>query len=268
MSYSRRSLLAVGAALSSAGLLPMRPARAAVAGRDIDYQDGAAALEGYLAVDDSVKGKRPGILVMHTRRGLGEFIKERTQVLAQMGYVAFAADYFGKGVRPEADKDAQVESVRYRQDRVLARSRAQAALGWLQQHPLVDTSRIGVVGYCLGGLVALELARMGAPLSGTAVFHGSLDTPNPGEARNIKGRVLVMHGADDPVANQAEVQAFIKEMRDAKVDFELELYGGVVHGFTETKNGNDPAKGSAYNARAEKLSWASMQGFFHDMFPA
>jgi dienelactone hydrolase len=268
MSYSRRSLLAVGAALTSAGLLPLRPARAAVTGRDIDYKDGSAELEGYLAVDDTVKGKRPGILVMHTRRGLGEFIKERTQVLAQMGYVAFAADYFGKGVRPEADKDAQVESVRYRDDRVLARSRAQAALGWLQQHPLVDTSRIGVVGYCLGGLVALELARMGAPLSGTAVFHGSLDTPNPAEARNIKGRVLVMHGADDPVANQAEVQAFIKEMRDAKVDFELELYGGVVHGFTETKNGNDPSKGSAYNARAEKLSWASMQGFFHDMFPA
>ena len=109
---------------------------------------------------------------------------------------------------------------------------------------------------------------MGAPLVRHGRLHGSLDTPNPGEAHDIKGRVLVIHGADDPVADQAEVQAFIKEMRDAKVDFELELYGGVVHGFTETKNGNDPSKGSAYNARAEKLSWASMQGFFHDMFPA
>jgi dienelactone hydrolase len=111
-------------------------------------------------------------LVMHTRRGIGEFIKERTEALAAMGYVAFAADYFGKGVRPVADKDAQVESVKYRQDRALARSRAQASLDWLRQHPLVDTSRIGVVGYCLGGLVALELARMGlrspGPRSSTA----------------------------------------------------------------------------------------------------
>jgi dienelactone hydrolase len=266
MSYSRRSLLALGATLTSAGLLPSQPARAEILGKDIDYKDGAADLQGFLAVDDAVKTKRPGILLMHTRRGLGDFIMERTQVLADMGYVAFAADFFGKGVRPVADKDAQVESVRYRADRGLARSRAQAALDWLRAHPMVDANKIGVVGYCLGGMVALELARMGAPLSGTAVFHGSLDTPTPNDARNIKGRVLVMHGADDPVANQAEVQAFIKEMRDAKVDFELELYGGVVHGFTETKNGNDPSKGSAYNARAEKLSWASMQGFFRDVF--
>ena len=266
MSFSRRSLMALGAALTSAGLLPLRPARAAVAGKDVDYRDGAAELQGFLAVDEGVTQKRPGILVMHTRRGLGDFIKERTEALAGLGYVAFAADYFGKGVRPVADKDASVQSVKYRADRALARSRAQAALDWLEQHPLVDTKRIGVVGYCLGGLVALELARKGAPLSATAVFHGSLNTPTPNDARNIKGRVLVMHGADDPVANQQEVQDFIKEMRDAKVNFELELYGGVVHGFTETKNGNDPAKGSAYNARADRLSWASMQGLFHDVF--
>ncbi len=268
MSYSRRSLLAIAAALASAGSLSSRPVEAAVSSKDIAYRDGDAELEGFLAVDEGRSDKRPGILVMHTRRGLGDFIKERTELLAQMGYVAFAADFFGKGVRPVADKDAEVQSVKYRQDRALARSRAQAALDWLKQHPSVDTGRIGVIGYCLGGLVALELARSGAPLLGTAVFHGSLDTPAPQDARNIKGRVLVMHGADDPVANQAEVQGFIKEMRDAKVDFELELYGSVVHGFTEVKNGNDPSRGSAYNARAERLSWASMQGFFHDTFAA
>jgi dienelactone hydrolase len=267
MSYSRRSMFAVGAALASAALLPSRLARAVVSGKDIDYRDGDADLQGFLAVDEAVTDKRPGILVMHTRRGLGDFIKERSEALAHMGYVVFAADFFGKGVRPVADKDAQVQSVKYREDRVLARSRAQAGLDWLRQHPLVDTDKIGVVGYCLGGMVALELARSGAPLSGTAVFHGTLDTPNPHDAINIKGRVLVMHGADDPVANQQEVEAFIGEMRVAKVDFELELYGGVVHGFTETKNGNDPSRGSAYNARADKASWASMQRFFHEVFP-
>jgi len=169
-------------------------------------------------------------------------------------------------VRPVADKDASVQSVKYRKDRALTRARAQAGLDVLMQQPQVDAARIGVIGYCIGGMVALELARTGAPVAGTAVFHGSLDTPHPEDARNIKGRVLVMHGADDPVANQEEVAAFIKEMRDARIDFQLEMYGGVVHGFTETKNGSDPSRGTAYNARAEALSWTAMQGFFHDIF--
>ena len=266
MSYSRRNLLAVGAALASSGLVSPRAARADIAGRDVDYRLGDTPLEGFLAYDQGATGKRPGILMMHTRRGLGDFIKERTEALAQMGYVAFAADIFGKGVRPVADKDASVQSTKYRQDRALTRARAQAGLDLLLQNPMVDAGKVGVIGYCIGGMVALELARTGAPLAGVAVFHGTLDTPTPQDDKNIKGRVLVMHGADDPVANQQEVATFIQEMRAAKIDFQLEMYGGVVHGFTETKNGSDPSRGSAYNARADRLSWASMQGFFHDIF--
>ena len=266
MSYSRRDLIVAGAALASTSLLAAPSARAEVASRDFDYRLGDTDLEGFLAYDPALSGKRPGILVMHTRRGLGDFIKERTEELARLGYVAFAADIFGKGVRPVADKDASVQSVKYRKDRALTRARAQAGLDVLTAHPQVDAARIGVIGYCIGGMIALELARTGAPVAGTAVFHGTLDTPHPEDGRNIKGRVLVMHGADDPVANQEEVAAFIKEMRDARIDFQLEMYGGVVHGFTETKNGNDNSRGTAYNARADRLSWSAMQGFFRDIF--
>jgi dienelactone hydrolase len=266
MSYSRRNVFAMGAALASSSLLSASAAQADIVGRDVDYKLGDTELEGFLAYDQAAPGKRPGILVMHTRRGLGDFIKERTQALAALGYVAFAADIFGKGVRPVADKDAAVQSTKYRKDRPLTRARAQAGLDMLRQNPLVDQAKTGVIGYCIGGMVALELARTGAPLAGVAVFHGTLDTPTPEDDKNIKGRVLVMHGADDPVANQQEVETFIKEMRAARVDFQLDLYGGVVHGFTETKNGNDPSRGSAYDARADRLSWAAMQGFFHDIF--
>src|SRR5579863_2259086 len=204
MSYSRRDLVVAGAALASTSLLAAPSARADVVSRDVDYRLADTELEGFLAYDPAVTGKRPGILVMHTRRGLGDFIKERSEALAKLGYVAFAADIFGKGVRPVADKDAAVQSVKYRQDRPLTRARAQAGLDELMRIPQVDTARIGVIGYCIGGMVALELARTGAPVAGAAVFHGTLNTPHPEDARNIKGRVLVMHGANDPVANQEE----------------------------------------------------------------
>ena len=266
MSYSRRDVVVAGAALASASALATEAAQAAVNARDVDYIAGGDPMEGFLAFDESIQGKRPGILVMHTRRGIGAFVKERTEELAKMGYVAFAADIFGKGVRPVEDGPAGVQSTKFRKDRPLTRLRAQAAFDLIRQHPLVDGGRIGTIGYCLGGMIALELARDGAPLLGVGIFHGTLDTPTPRDAKNIKGRALVMTGAEDPVIKQEEVAAFVKEMRDAKVDFQLEMYGSVVHGFTEKHNGNDPSRGSAYNERADKLSWAAMSGMFQEVF--
>src|SRR5580704_14610033 len=144
MSYSRRDLIVAGAALASTSLVAPS-ARADIVSRDFDYRLGDTELEGFLAYDPAVTGKRPGILVMHTRRGLGDFIKERTEELAKLGYVAFAADIFGKGVRPVADKDASVQSVKYRKDRALTRARAQAGLDVLAANPQVDAARIGVI---------------------------------------------------------------------------------------------------------------------------
>ena len=249
----------VGCAFLAAGAV-----KAAIRSEIVDYRDGDAVLEGYLAYDDAVAGKRPGIVVFHTKRGIGEFIEERTRELAKLGYVAFAGDVYGKGIRPAGDEESSVESNKYKQDRPLTRSRVRAAFDLLRANPRVDAGRIGVSGYCAGGMFALELARSGAPVKAVAVFHGTLTTPTPQDARNIKGRVLVMHGADDPTAPLSEVQGLIKEMKDARVDFQLELYGGVLHGFTEPHNLPAPGRSTAYNERADKASWAAMRRLFHD----
>jgi dienelactone hydrolase len=245
-------------------LVPLPSAKAAIRTETITYRQGDAVLEGYLAYDDAVTEKRPGILVFHTKRGIGEFIEERVRALAALGYVAFAGDVYGKGVRPQGDEESSVESAKYKNDRPLTRARVQAAYDLLRANPHVDADRLAVSGYCAGGMFALELARSGAPVAAVAVFHGTLTTPTPADAKNIKGRVLVMHGADDPSAPLTEVQGLIKEMKDARVDFQLELYGGVVHGFTEPKNGNDTSRSTAYNERADKKSWASMQELFRE----
>jgi dienelactone hydrolase len=256
--------VAAGAALAGAPFAAVDSAHAAVSTRLVDYE-ADIGLEGYLAYDETRPDKRPGILVAHTRRGIQDFVREQTRELAKLGYVALAADFYGKGVRPLEDESSAIESAKIRKDRALTRRRILAGYDVLRAHSLVREGQIAVIGYCIGGLVALELARAGTPLLATAVFHGSLTTPTPEDAKNIKGRVLVMHGADDPTAPLAEVEALIKEMRAARVDFQLELYGGVKHGFTEPHN-NDPTRNAFYNERAARQSWASMQGLFNEVF--
>jgi dienelactone hydrolase len=237
--------------------LGLGSAKADVVARAVDYQSDKV-LEGYLAFDDGPQGKRPGVLVVHTKRGIGEFIEDRTRELAKGGYVAFAADMYGKGIRPTGDAESTAASSVLKADRPLVRKRIRAAYDLLKADPRVDPERIAVIGYCEGGMVALELARSGAPLVATAVFHGTLNTPTPQDAKDIHGRVLVMHGADDQVANLDEVMGFVKEMRAAHVKFDLDLYGGVIHGFTEPKNGHDLTRSTAYDPRAAKLSWTAM----------
>ena len=264
MNPSRRSLMIGAAVLAGAPLTAIEPAYAAVTTKLVDY-DADVGLEGYLAYDESMSGKRPGILVAHTRRGIQDFVREQTRELAKLGYVALAADFYGKGVRPLEDEPSATESAKIKNDRALTRRRIRAGYDVLRAHPLVQESQIAVIGYCVGGLVALELARSGTPLLATAVFHGTLTTPTPEDAKNVKGRVLVMHGADDPTAPLTEVDSLIKEMRAARVDFQLELHGGVKHGFTEPHN-NDPRRSAFYNERAARKSWASMLGLFNDVF--
>ena len=264
MDPSRRSLMIAGAVLAGAPLAAIGPARADVKTQLVDYNSDIG-LEGYLAYDESIQGKRPGILVAHTRRGIQNFVREQTRELAKLGYVALAADFYGKGVRPLEDEPSARESAKMKSDRPLTRQRIQAGYDVLRAHPLVQQGQLAVIGYCIGGLVALELARAGTPLLATAIFHGTLTTPTPDDAKNIKGRVLVMHGADDPTAPLSEVDALIKEMRAAHVDFQLELYGGVKHGFTEPHN-NDPKRSAFYNEHAARQSWASMQTMFNEVF--
>ena len=146
------------------------------------------------------------------------------------------------------------------------RERADAGLKVLRAEANADPSRIAAIGYCFGGTTVLELARSGADLRGVVSFHGGLDTPNPEDAKNIKGKVLILHGADDPFAPKEQVLALEDEMRKAGVDYQVHLYGGAVHAFTVPEAGNDPSQGAAYNASADKRSWEAMKQFFNEIF--
>jgi dienelactone hydrolase len=237
----------------------------------VEYKDGETALEGYLAYDDAVKGKRPGILVVHEWTGIGPYVEKRTRQLAQLGYIAFALDMYGKGVRPKTVEEAAQQAAIYRADRRLMRARANAGLQVLKGHKLTDVRRIAAIGYCFGGGTVLELARSGADIEGVVSFHGNLDTPKPADAANIKAKLLVLHGGDDPHVPPEQVAAFQDEMRKAEqaghpVDWQMIIYGNSVHSFTNPDSGNDPSTGVAYNEKADKRSWEAMKLFFAEIF--
>jgi dienelactone hydrolase len=236
-----------------------------VEGETVLYKHGETALEGYLAYDADLPEKRPGVLVVHEWKGLGEYAKRRARELAGLGYVALAADMYGQNVRPVTHEEAAAQAGLYKSDRALMRARIGSALDVLKEHPLVEPSKIGAIGYCFGGTTVLELARSGADVKGVVSFHGSLATPDPQDAKNIKGKVLVAHGAEDSFVN-AEVEAFKKEMADAGVDLRFESYAGAVHSFTVPEAGNDPSSGVAYHAEADRRSWESMKAFLAEAF--
>jgi len=232
----------------------------------IEYKDGNTVLQGFLAYDDAIKGKMPAVLIVHEWTGIGNYIRERAQQIAGLGYAAFAIDIYGKDIRPADTNEAGKQAAIYRSDRQLMRRRASAGLEEAKKFPFVDQKRIAAIGYCFGGGVVLEMARSGADLKGVVSFHGNLDTPNPQDAKNIKAKILVLHGADDPFVKQETVSAFWKEMREAKVDWQMIIYGNAVHGFTNPEHGNDPSQGAAYNKEADIRSWQAMKTFLNGIF--
>jgi dienelactone hydrolase len=242
------------------------PAMAKIHSEMLMYKDGGATLEGYLAYDEANSSKRPGIVIVHDWMGLGDFAKKRADEIAKLGYVAFAADIYGKGIRPKDANEAGEFATKYKSDRALLRSRVRAALDTLAKNRSVDVKRLGAMGYCFGGTTVLELARSGADVRGVVSFHGGLSTPKADDAKNIHGKVLALHGADDPFVPKEEVLAFEDEMRGAKVDWQLVAYGGAVHSFTNPAAGNDNSKGAAYNKPADERSWSAMKSFFAEIF--
>ena len=240
-------------------------AQAAIQTEVVDYAHGDTALEGFLAYDDATTGQRPAILVVHEWKGLGVYAKRRAEQLAQLGYLAFAVDMYGKGVRAEDHTEAAQLSGLYRNDRQLMRARITVALDWLRQHRLTDTLKIAAIGYCFGGTTVLELARSGAEIAGVASFHGGLDTPTPEDAVNITGKVLVLQGGAD-TSTLDGVEGLIREMQGAGVDYHLITYEGVVHSFTVSEAGDDPSNGMAYDEDADKKSWQALLDFFEEIF--
>ena len=240
-------------------------AQAAVKTEMVQYRHGDTILEGVLAYDDLPSAPRPGVLVVHEWKGLGEYATRRAEQLAQLGYVAFAVDMYGKGVRAKDHTEAAALSGIYRNDRGLMRGRILAALETLQKNPLVDRERIAAIGYCFGGTTVLELARSGADVLGVASFHGALDTPNPEDAEQIKGKVLVLQGGSDPYTRD-QVPAFEQEMKQAGADYRLIIYEGAVHSFTVPEAGNDKSTGAAYDEDADKRSWEALREFLKGLF--
>jgi dienelactone hydrolase len=263
----RIKMLWIASVLSPALALLSGTAHAKLHTETVEYKDGDVALEGYLAYDDAGSAKKPGFLVVHDWMGVTAETKRRADMLAALGYVAFAADIYGKGVRPTDMKSAAAESGKWKGQRPEMRKRVRVALDLLAANKHVDPAHLVALGYCFGGTVALESARSGAPLAATIVFHGGLDTPTPADAKAIKGKVLALQGGDDPFVPAAQVQAFEKEMRDGGVDWQLISYGGAVHAFTISNAGSDNSKGAAYNEKADHRSWEAMKTFLAELFP-
>ncbi len=245
------------------------PAHAKLYKQTVEYRQEDAILEGYLVQDQKyllMKTKVPGIILVHDWMGLGDYAKQRADMLAQMGYIVFAVDIYGKDVRPKNQEEAAKQAGIYKGDRQLMRARAQAGLDFLKNYGPVDSQRIAAIGYCFGGTTVLEMARAGMPLAGVISFHGGLATPMPAEKGDVKPKVLVLHGADDPFVPPAEVADFQKEMNSAGADWQMVYYSGAVHSFTRKDAGDNNAKGAAYNARADKRSWGAMKIFLDELF--
>lgn len=238
-------------------------------GNAVEYKDAAGTtLEGFwVEPKNAGKKKLPVVIVIHDWMGIGEYSKMRARQMTEKGYLAFAADIYGKGNNPKDVKEAGALAGQYKSNTELLRQRAKAAYDFVTKLENVDKNKIVVIGYCFGGTTALEMARSGLPLAGIASFHGGLATAKPEEAKNIKAKVLVMHGAIDPYVPAKEVADFQKEMNDAKVDYQFISYSGAVHAFTQAHVGTDPSKGAAYNEAADKRSFASLINFLGEVAP-
>lgn len=242
-------------------------ASAALVEKTVTYEQDGKKLEGFHVYDDAVTGKRPGVLVIHQWTGLTNYEKERSRMLAKLGYNVFAADIYGQGIRPVPPAAGQ-EAGKYKTDRTLYRARLMAGLDQLKKDERTEVTKLGAIGYCFGGMGSLELARAGVDLKGVVSFHGSLDAGDGLAAAKggVKAKVLVLHGADDPYAPAAQVEGLKKEMEAAGVDSKVVLYPGAVHSFTQPAAGNDPSKGAAYNEKADHESWDAMKAFFDAAF--
>ena len=232
----------------------------------VAYQEGTTELEGWLAVPKNEVGKKAAVLLIHDWTGVQDYSKKRAEQLAELGCVVLVADIYGKGIRPANPKESGAEAGKYKTDRALFRARLMAGLEELKKQPNVDPDRLAAIGYCFGGTGVLELARAGADIKGVVSFHGGLDSPTPADGKNIKAKVLVLHGAEDPYVPAEGIAAMTAEFNAAKVDWQMVSYSGAVHSFTNPGSGIDNSKGAAYNAAADARSWVAMKSFFNEIF--
>ncbi len=240
-----------------------------IEGRTVEYTAGGVTMKGYLAYDDEARGKRPGVLVVHEWWGQNAYVRKRARMLAQLGYTALALDMYGEGRTAKHPDDAGKFASEVMKNFPVARERFLAALEFLKKQPTVDQDKIAAIGYCFGGGVVLNMARQGIDLKGVASFHGSLAVIKPDQPTPIKAAVRVYNGADDKFSTPEQIEALKNEMADQKVNFKFVNYPGAVHSFTNpeaTAIGKQFKMPVAYNAKADKASWADMRQFLKDIF--
>lgn len=242
-------------------------AKAAIKSEAVEYKEGKTVLEGYMVYDDSWTTPRPAVMIVHQWMGLTDHEKQSAEKLASQGYVAFAIDLYGKGNRPGNMAEAGAMAGTFKSNRQMFRDREKAAFEFLKKNKKVDAKKVVIAGYCLGGTGALEAVRGGIPVVGAVSFHGGLSADKPEKTKNVKAKLLVLHGAVDPNVPPKEVEGFMKEMNDAKADYQFIAYSGAVHAFTQKESGNDPSKGAAYNEAADRRSWVAFMDFLDEVIP-
>lgn len=242
---------------------------AALQTREIDYTAGDTQLKGYLAYNDAIEGKRPGILVVHEWWGHNSYVRKRAEMLAGLGYTALAIDMYGDGKTAVHPEEAGRFAGEVRKNMPVARDRFQAAMQILKNEQTVDPGKIAAIGYCFGGGIVLEMARSGFELDGIVSFHGTLTTAHPARPGEVIARVLVLNGADDPFIKAEDIESFKKEMEAAGVNFQFVNYPGATHAFTNPdadRFGKEFNLPLAYNQEADEKSWQAMQEFFKEIF--
>ena len=244
-------------------------AQAAVQGKEVSYQANGTTLKGYIAYDDAFKGRRPAVLVVHEWWGHNEYARKRARMLAELGYTALAVDMYGDGKQAHHPDDAGKFAAEVSRNMPLARARFEAGMELLRKQRTVDANEIAAIGYCFGGGVVLNMARMGEDLKGVLSFHGSLGTDDPARPGKIKARIVSFSGEADPMIGADKVAAFRQEMDNAGADYRVVTYPGAQHAFTNPeadqlgKKFNMPL---AYNAEADKDSWQQATVFLREVF--
>ena len=236
------------------------PAQAEMKTQWVEYSHGDMKLKGYLAYDDKVTGRRPAILMIHDRAGMQPYSLKHAETWAKLGYVSFAADFFGygQGVLPKDVPEAQAQMGIYTKDRVLMKARAKVGYDTLLKNPMVDAAKVALIGYCFGGMVGVEFGSTGVPLAANVAIHGSFFDHPAGWAQNAKGKFLILHGAEDVPYPLEKVAPVYNELRKAKVEFQMEFYSGAGHGFSVPKNKDEE--------RANAQSIATTSRFLKDIF--
>lgn len=233
--------------------------------RLIEYEHDGTVLQGFLAYDDANDGPVPGILISHAWAGRSEFECQKARDLAELGYVGFALDLYGKGVLGSNPEENSKLMGPLLQDRAMLQSRLTLSHETMQAQAEVDAGRTAAIGFCFGGLCVLDLARIGTDIRGVVSFHGLFNAPGNTQGKKIKAKILALHGNDDPMVPVEMVTGLEQELSEVGADWQIHVYGNTKHAFTHPE-ANDPELGTVYNANADRRSWLAMKNFLEELF--